>query len=396
MINRLKYKNIILIFLLIPFLCPRGFLEYFSFYKLFFSAWLYLSVGIIYIVAIAKLLTLKKIKINSFVGSMILYFSIIIIITFLVRQSFSGALQKLFATPALCIFSVYYLKKNPLQIIKYTNNILIIIFVLNSTIFSPLFWPTYFRPISNHLLFIGHVQTAVQIGMLAILTAYIEYEVYNGNKKKYVLLMILSYINMLMSFTSAAYISIILLLLFKILGNFKIYGSIALEGRVYLSLYLLLNFIFFLIICAGKSSLEIAGFSLNGRGFIWAKAIESFFKSPIYGYGANGVLIKVFWSYWVGDGQGMNYMHNQILQILNDGGIILFAAFIYMLYIAMSTIDKLKGKKIRYQISTFIAIILIVMTFESVMEYFYFSYILCIVAYLPKLVQNRGASRDEY
>ena len=58
--------------------------------------------------------------------------------------------------------------------------------------------------------------------------------------------------------------------------------------------------------------------------------------------------------------------------------------------------DKLKGKKIRYQISTFIAIILIVMTFESVMEYFYFSYILCIVAYLPKLVQNRGASRDEY
>ena len=220
MINRLKYKNIILIFLLIPFLCPRGFLEYFSFYKLFLTAWLYLSVGIIYIVAIAKLLTLKKIKINSFVGSMILYFSIIIIITFLVRQSFSGALQKLFATPALCIFSVYYLKKNPLQIIKYTNNILIIIFVLNSTIFSPLVWPTYFRPISNHLLFIGHVQTAVQIGMLAILTAYIEYEVYNGNKKKYVLLMILSYINMLMSFTSAAYISIILLLLFKILGNF--------------------------------------------------------------------------------------------------------------------------------------------------------------------------------
>ena len=47
-------------------------------------------------------------------------------------------------------------------------------------------------------------------------------------------------------------------------------------------------------------------------------------------------------------------------------------------------------------LSTFIAIILIVMTFESVMEYFYFSYILCIVAYLPKLVQNRGASRDEY
>ena len=82
-------------------------------------------------------------------------------------------------------------------------------------------------------------------------------------------------------------------------------------------------------------------------------------------------------------------MHHQILQILNDGGIILFAAFIYMLYIAMSTIDKLKGKKIHYQISSFIAIILIVMTFESVMEYFYFSYILCIVAYLPRLVQEQ-------
>lgn len=389
MINRLKYKNIILIFLLIPFLCPRGFLEYFSFYKLFFSAWLYLSVGIIYMVVIAKILTLKKIKANNFVSAMILYFSIIVIITFLVRQSFSGALQKLFATPALCILSVYYLKKNPSQIIKYTNNILIIIFTLNSTIFSPLVWPTYFRPTTNHILFIGHVQTAVQIGMLAILTAYIEYEVYNGKKRKYVLLMILSCITMLMSFTSAAYIALILLLLFKILSSFKIYGPIALEGRFYLYLYLFFNFILFFIIYAGKSSLEIAGFSLNGRGFIWAKAIESFFKSPIYGYGANGVLIKVFWSYWVGDGQGMNYMHNQILQILNDGGIILFVAFIYMLYIAMSTIDKLKDRKIRFHVSTFIAIILIVMTFESVMEYFYFSYILCIVAYLPRLAQEQ-------
>lgn len=396
MINRFRHKNLILIFLLIPFLCPRGFFEYYSLYKLFFTTWLYISVAIIYIVAIIKLLTLKKIKVNKFIGSMVLYFSIMVIITFLVRQSFSGALQKLFATPALCILCVYYFKKNPLQIIKYTNNILIIVFTLNITFFSPLIWPTYFSPTTNHMLFIGHVQMASQIGILAILSAYIEYEIYNCKRKKYVFIMILSIISMLISFTSAVYIAVILLLCLKIFSHFKDYNLINGKGRYYLTLYLFLNFILFAIIYVGNLTFEIAGFSLNGRGFIWIKAIESFLQSPIYGYGAHGVLIKVFWSYWVDEGQGMNYMHNQILQVLNDGGLILFVAFIYMLYTTISAIDKLKNKKMRFNVSVFMVTIFIVMTFESVTEYFYFSYILCVVAYLPNLTQEQRLSKNEY
>ena len=108
--------------------------------------------------------------------------------------------------------------------------------------------------------------------------------------------------------------------------------------------------------------LNIGNLSLNGRGFIWEKAIESFLKSPIWGYGVHGTLIQVFWSKWSGDGSGMNYMHNQLLQVANDGGLILLVLYVLMIYAVMDSIDKIPNKRIKKRCGGFMLAVLVVMS----------------------------------
>ena len=274
-----------------------------------------------------------------------------------------------------------------------TNNILSIFFVLNITLFNPLIWPQYFSPMTNHIMFLGHVQVGAQLGMLGVLLAYIEYKIFDSNKKRFFSQIFFSLVTMFTSYTSAAYIAMIFLIVFWLLNKTRFYRIFTLKGQIYVWAYLVINCILFYIVYKGRLGIEFAGFSLNGRGFIWSKALESFFKSPIYGYGAHGVLIKVFWSSWIGDGQGMNYMHNQMLQVLNDGGIILLIPFIVFLFSATKRINKISDKNIRFWIASFTLIILIIMLFESTMEYFYIFYILCMLAYLPNILSIKRCQK---
>ena len=177
---------------------------------------------------------------------------------------------------------------------------------------------------------------------------------------------------MLMSATSMSYMIITVLLIYTLL-----YEKIPLkwQGKNYVTLYVGLNVLLFCVITKLGPVLNIGNLSLNGRGFIWEKAIESFLKSPIWGYGVHGTLIQVFWSKWSGDGSGMNYMHNQLLQVANDGGLILLVLYVLMIYAVMDSIDKIPNKRIKkrcggYTISTVMILITSAIN-NSLMPYIY-------------------------
>lgn len=379
-------KDWFLYIILIPFLRPVGFDEYIPVYKNFFTLWLYVAVICIFALIVfeaSKSTTLEK---PYFYWSM-LYFFVMGTLTLVIRQSFSGGLKKIFAAPILCILCMLYLKKKPEKFIKSINNLLMLVFLLNVTFFNPLLWKGYFEPVTNHLVFLGHVQTGVQFGVIGIFFAYLEHYFYMSNKKRFFLQVILSVVSMVISFTSAAYIALIILFVFYILRNNRFQKFFIFKGQTYVSIYLLVNILLFLFVFYHSTVLAFLGFSLNGRGFIWREAINSFYDSPIYGYGVYGILIKVFWSYWIGDGKGMNYMHNQILQVLNDGGIILFVFFVFMILSALKSLNKLQNGKLKFWAAVCMIIILVNMTFESTMEYFYVFFILVAFAYLPDIVK---------
>lgn len=385
--KKIKQDNLIMLFLLIPFFHPRGFSEFIRLYKLFFTLWLYVAVVIGYLIAITKLGKKCWHTVDG-LRNCIIYTLTMASITILVKGNFDNGLQKIFATPALCIIIVYYLKTRPEYFIKMINNILSFVFFLNLTIFSPFIFKGYFSPNGNLITFLGHVQINAQLGMVGFLYAYLEYSLYKKEKRRFVVQLVLALLTMMMSFTSAAYVAIMLLFLFWLINKTKMKKIFTFKGIVYLCGYLLLNIGLFLYVMLVAVSVEFLGLSLNGRGFIWKEAINSFMASPVWGYGVHGIKVKVFWSAWTGDGQGLNYMHNQILQILNDGGFILFIVFLVFLYSTIRQLDNIRDKNLRFWSASAMLIILIVMIFESTMDYFYVFVLFMTLAYLPQLIKQ--------
>lgn len=387
---RFNLKDCFLYFIIIPFFYPKGFSEFFPLYKNFFTIWLCVSIVLIYFIYLIELIKCKKRVYNlTFLFSIYLYFFVLILITLFCRNTFSDTLQKVFAAPALCCLCSKYFTYQPYRLIRITNNVLSFLFILNLTVFSPLIWPNYFAPITNHLTFLGHVQTGAQLGLLLILLSYIEYEYFNKSKFRMNKQIFLSLSTMCFSFTSVSYMSIFLIILFFVICKMQHYDILNFNVKIYITLYLILNFILLYYIKNTATSYEIFGFSLNGRDFIWKETMNTISKSLIYGYGSHGALIKVFWSAWTGDGLGMNYTHNQILQVFLDGGIILFLPYIFLLYSSFKDVNKIYNKKNRYWFLCFILISLIIMTFESTMEYFYIFYLFCIYAYITYIEELR-------
>lgn len=161
------------------------------------------------------------------------------------------------------------------------------------------------------------------------------------------------------------------------------------KGKKYVTLYVVMNVLLFFVIAKLGLALNIGGLSLNGRGFIWEKAIENFLKSPIWGYGVHGTLIQVFWSKWNGDGSGMNYMHNQLLQVANDGGLILLVLYVLMIYTVMDSIDRIPNKRIQKRCVGFMLAVLVVMSFESGLEYVYLLMALILLGEIKNLIVRR-------
>ena len=377
--NKFKYY-----FYIIPFLHPRG-IESFGFMKTFFTAWLYVSIAFI-LLDFVHSITKKKKMAYVYIGAVLLYHIVMLLITFIVRRSFSDALQKIFAAPMLCILCAIYLDKKPRDFISAINNILILLFLLSLTVFSPLLWGDVFNPIKTHYTFLGHIQISAQLGIVGLFLAYVENNYWpKKSKRKYVCQVALSLVIMAFSFTSASYIALILIAVFWLLDRTRLRKLFVQPGKTYLIVYLIINILLFWYSLNVSRSLKIGPFTLNGRGFIWKEALESFFDSPIYGYGVHGVMIKTFWSSWTGSGEGMNYMHNQILQVLNDGGLILLIPFLLMLYYMMQNILKVRDTHMKFWSTSYILTVLMIMVFESAMNYYYIFILLSVATLLPSI-----------
>lgn len=391
-IFKIDKQKLILNFVLIPFLCPRGFTFYFWEYTWFFTSWLYLAVVVILLEVLLIFRTERRGKLRkmSCVNWLMCYFFVMALITFLVRFSFLGGLRKIFSTAALILFSEIWLHREPWKFINQVNWLLMIIFLLALSVFHPHFWAKYF---GNSMTFLGHIQVSAQFGLVSFFFAYLDYALYTKKKSKYIFQVILSVLVMIQSGTAASSLALMILFVCWWLGRLKTVKLQFINGLTYEIVYFLLNILFFIYALKGEY-LNIFS-ALNGREYIWKEAIESFFGSPIYGYGVHGVLIKVFWSQWVGDGNGMDYLHNQTLQVLNDGGIILFFFFAIMLYVLLANLNKIADIRIRFWATVYMLIILLLMIFDSLLDFPYIFFIFMGVVYLPEMTRKREISMQQ-
>lgn len=386
--NRLKirvtsYENF-LYFILIPLLHPQGFQVYFPVYKIFFTVWMYLAM-ILIICMFCFIIAKHKIVLKKCVWFMLLYYLTFIAITLIVQGGVSEGLQKLFMAPALCLLCAMCLQKNSEKFICCISNILIINLGLNITLFNPLLWKQYFN-IDGHIIFLGHVQVVAQLGILGIFISYILYELNKKKKSKW--LLILSLITLAISDTSASYIVLILVFIFYLMSKrLKLVKKAFFKPGALICIFILVNLLLWFFVknfTSGSVYKFMAGIT-NGRTFVWRKALELVDEHWLIGYGAYGVLIQVFWHQWSDNPSGMNYAHNEVLQRLLDGGIILLLLFLLMIYMYIKNIKKISNNRLNYWANAVLTILLVIMLAESVTEYYYFFILISILAYLPEI-----------
>ena len=346
-------------------LCPRGPIELSYAYKYVFTLLTWGIVALIWLRLFMRFPVSKYTVHKDFLPAS-LYFVFAIIISLAVKRSVSGGLQQLFAYPTFFLFICEEMRRDSKAVIKTFANILIVLLTMN----FPL--TLIFKRLLYHMTFLGHVQMIFQFGLLSIFIAVSGYVSGAIVREKMILLIFLSFLNMMTTDASSAVLSAIILVAVAIVYIFKLYNLFCFKSQIYVAI--MFAFSIFIVIAATKSWLVgiAPDHTFSGRSFIWREVFQRFSESPIYGYGVDGVLLKPF---WVGKNGGFNYAHNQIMQNLLDGGIILFTLFWLMILSVAHSINKIKNKVMVILSNSTFMCTLFMMAFDSVSLYCY-SYVL--------------------
>ena len=375
--------NIFLYYLLLfPFLMPRGFLEYSLLYKVSLTIMLMFTSFVALVLFIKYMAHTKKHKYIMICTA--IYYLYFVITTFMLQGRIGEGLQKLFIAPVLFFVCQVASRKHDIFIICISN-ILILNFALNISVFNPIFWTDIFN-VEKHIIFLGHVQTVSQLGVVGIFLSYILSR--KGYSFKSKILLFLSVSNMLLSDTSASYLSLLIFALcFVLLKISRIFKIKLIRVETLLFFYLVINYFLFEI--SNNYMMTDIGIIVtemsSGRPFIWKEASNLLDENWLFGYGAYGALIKVFWSKYTDNPDGMNYAHNEVFQRLLDGGIILLLLFLTLLYAYINNINKIRNYQDKLFTMSALISFFVMMLFESVTEYYFYIFLISLFYNSPNI-----------
>lgn len=373
-------RSILTYLVVIGFLFPRGFINVSPLYHKVCSAFMWLSVFLTWIQWIKHSAKGKSVLDGKFESCILLiggYFILSIIVTILCRRNISSGLQQLFAAPSVCVFMLLNLKLNPQKLLNAIANVVCVEFTVNAIMAAS-------QPYINgiyHVIFLGHIQVVSQYGILAILVGVLFELLYHDNHERNVYLLIVTFYTMLTTDAESATFTLVGLLIAFIIYKCKLSKLLTINGEIYVFLMVALSVL--IVYCSAINQNLIPSFDINGRRFVWESALEKIREHPVTGYGIDGVLLSTFWT------SGFNYAHNQLVQNLLDGGIILTISFWNMIIGFAKEINKIRMVKYRVLCNTSLIALLFVMLFDSTTLYIYMYMILSIIFRTRSLISYR-------
>lgn len=373
-------RSILIYLVVIGFLFPRGFINVSPLYHKVCSAFMWLSVFLTWIQWIKHSAKRKGVldgKFESCILSIGGYFILSIIVTILCRRNISSGLQQLFAAPSVCVFMLLNLKLNPQKLLNAIANVMCVEFTVNAIMAAS-------QPYINgiyHVIFLGHIQVVSQYGILAILVGVLFELLYHDNHKRNVYLLIVTFYTMLTTDAESATFTLVGLLIAFIIYKCKLSKFLTINSVIYVFLMITLSVL--IVYCSAINQNLIPSFDIHGRRFVWESALEKIRERPVTGYGIDGVLLSTFWT------SGFNYAHNQLVQNLLDGGIILTISFWNMIIGFAKEINKIRMVKYRVLCNASLIALLFVMLFDSTTLYIYMYMILSIIFRTRSLISYR-------
>lgn len=332
--------NKILTFLLIfPFIYPLG-IDTIPFFKQAIIIWQVLSVLILFLRAHFKIKksTLK----NKTLICVLLFHIAMFIITLFSTGGIDEGFRKIFIYPFSYIVALIYFQKNRNLFLSITVRIIwfeeLINLILwnNTSLFNGYFLGirTYF-PIFGILVF--------YISFLCL-----HYSIKNTKFFAYTSVIMAIISVALASVSTGIVVYLVLFVLFIMVKNKKFEKVLNFcdnKKLVPIALFINIAIVFLNAISIfSKIISDVLGESLTltGRTYLWTKAIQEIRLSPFFGYGVYGKYVQL--DYW---NNALNYMHNELLQILMDGGVLLLFIFILIIISIIKAIDEKVDYKVK-------------------------------------------------
>lgn len=363
---KINIKRIVMLLLLLPFFMPA----FFSSARFEYLPKIYKVLSIMVFI-ISTILYIKNNKISKIIVFILIFEFLTILFTYMNKGSLSNVIYTSINIITPCIITDLYIrndKKNLFktlslifEILVYANFITILLFKDGMYIKTTLFETTkynWFLGVENiHILYV----------LPGILFSYINSYINNNGKinirsKVFIVTGILS---ILLKKSATGILGIFILVLYfifqKIIDKLKIFNILT---YFYSSLLLHISIIIFRIQeIFNYLIVNILGKNLTftNRIYIWDDTIYYIKQKFLIGYGIESNYVR----YYKGIHFRAFHAHNQFLEILYTGGIILFAEFLYILHISFKELIKFKNEKLVKIISITIFSFLIMMIVES-------------------------------
>lgn len=372
----ININTIIYFLLLVPFFKPTC------------ISFLYPKINIIYkllqiISCLAILLLfLKKMRISKFIIYISLFQLIILVATFLNDGDIKTVIFDTIQVIATAIIIEIGLQNKKNSLIKSLLFIYEILLTINLiTIFL---YPNgmYVHPISHFRTnwFLGHDNNHIVYILSGIMVSFI-YSYIEGKKVKArtIYLLIISIISIIVRKSATSIIGLSLLLLYVIFKKYidrikiaNIYTYIITSFVVSISIVIFRIQNIFKYIIVDILHKDI---TFTGRTYIWDMVLKYIESKPILGYGYEDGLIRQAKYKYI----GAVHTHNQLLEIIYQGGSIALLVFIFIIVLIAKELYEYKDNKIAHLISWtlftyFIMVITEVFSIDRIIIIFTFGY----------------------
>lgn len=352
---------------LTPLLAPRGLNFVVPLYKQSMAAWS--AVVLLYIVVRLLLRLRSDRKVPSFLIAPLVYFVLAVAVTLFSEKGISRGLQELFLFPVVFVFvATLY----DVEFKRYVKSAAVLLSVLFAG--QLLFWVAGLG-ISFHVTFLGHIQVFSQYGLLAFFLGALLLFKYGQCRVLSITLFVLTAICMSIVDADSSRFSLVIVI--AVIGLLKLFPMLlALDFRLIVAVAILFSILLMYFTVSGCGPLAAMGLKLdfNGRLYVWESAYEIFLRSPMFGYGIGNPVIVTFWS------AGMDYAHNQIMQCLVDGGVVLFSAMVWWLLTIGECVNKICDEFIHAASVAVLCALLFVMVFDAFTLYGYVFVLLALIA----------------
>lgn len=397
---KVNKKSFMFAFLILPFFRPLGLeVKTFRFLYPLFTYWELLILGVF---AIIFVISCRSCRIRNSNYSIFIYlYTLYTLVQSIVCKVSQGrqSVIPLFSVLFFCLGTVvvlYVAKKDIVQLVDFFYGYFGIINVCNLIFYAV--------PALNKLLgdewyyFCGHRQSLPMLWSMSVFVGLLKYNYYDKRDRHPLFMIVYILIPSFMMLISGVGTGIVALvvfvgLYFLVFLRNKLNAITTFQLRIIYIVGLLFNWLLVSVNIQTRFTTLISYYlhetvTFNGRTVIWDAFLKAVKKSPIWGYGFNGIRVATGWG---GGWDNLDYAHNTILQELSNGGIVGFVLFFLMGYVALKSIDKLQNIDYKKIVLCVLGSQLVIMCSESISYYQYYSLFVALLANLPSLDRERNA-----